>query len=328
MHSLDLSGFEAQIRSRVELQGAPRWDPRVLITALVYGYATGVGAGRALERMMAWEPALRWLTANQPINYHTLTSFRTAHEDELKGLFAQFLVTLEGEGLVDFKTGMQDGTKVRARASRSSFHRAGSIQKRLEEARQYVEELVADTGYRSRENIEKMDQRGTEFLAPDIKDSHQGKGNLTRTGVSQEFHPASFVPIDDGDALRCPAGKLLDFKGERKHHQLLCKFYEAHAEDCGGCACKPQCCPKRQYRVIEKPIESAATQAFKERMATEQARAVYRRRSQICEFPNMYIKERAGVRRFHVSGLRKVQMEALWVALTFNIVRRLALRKR
>jgi transposase len=132
---LDLSAFEAGFRSRVELQGAPRWDPRVLITALVYGYATGVGSGRALEWMMLWEPALRWLTADQEINYHTLTSFRTAHEEKLKDLFAQLLVTLEGEGLVEFKTLIQDGTKVRARASRSSFHRAASIHRHFTASR-------------------------------------------------------------------------------------------------------------------------------------------------------------------------------------------------
>jgi transposase len=439
---LDLSAFEAGFRSRVELQGAPRWDPRVLITALVYGYATGVGSGRALERMMLWEPALRWLTADQEINYHTLTSFRTAHEEKLKDLFAQLLVTLEGEGLVEFKTLMQDGTKVRARASRSSFHCAASIGKRVEEARQYMqaldqagnqepaeeqrrerqrrnlqsqvermekaleairarsgkedtrasttepearvmkqpqgggyapsynvqvvsdakeglivgvrvvdapadaqelvpmmdqlekdtgkqpEQMVADSGYTSRENIEELDKRGIEFLAPEIEDSQKGKGNLSRTGVSQEFHRASFVPVTDGNALRCPAGKLLVFKGERKHHQVWCGVYEARAEDCGGCPFKTQCCPQRKYRVIEKPIPSAAMQAFQERMATEEARVVYKRRSQICEFPNLYFKERAGLRRFHVTGLRKVQTEVLWVALTFNLVRTLALRKR
>jgi hypothetical protein len=79
--------------------------------------------------------------------------------------------------------------------------------------------------------------------------------------------------------------------------------------------------------MIEKPIQSAAMQAFQERMATEAARAAYKRRSQICEFPNLYLKESARLRRFHVTELRKAQTEVLWVALTFNMLRALALRK-
>jgi len=141
VQDLDVTAFEVGIRSRVELQGAPCWEPRVLITMLIYGYAIGVGAGRALARMMTWDPALRWVTADQHINYHTLTSFRTAHKEALKALFIQYLAALEEEGRVDFKTLMQDGTKVRARASRSSFHRAASIQERLRRAEEYIEEL-------------------------------------------------------------------------------------------------------------------------------------------------------------------------------------------
>lgn len=188
--------------------------------------------------------------------------------------------------------------------------------------------MVVDSGYTSRENIEEMDQRGIEFIAPDVEDRAKGKGNLSRTGVSQEFHRAEFVETEDGKALQCPAGKPLELKKEYQHHKVQCRRYEGRAEDCGACASKAQCCPRKVYRTIEKPLETPAVQAFRRRMATEDARAVYKRRSQTCEYPNMYIKQQAGLRRFHVAGKEKAEIEALWVALTFNVVQSIRLRRR
>ena len=54
-------------------------------------------------------------------------------------------------------------------------------------------------------------------------------------------------------------------------------------------------------------------------MNTEQAKAIYRERGAIAEFPNAWIKEKLGLRRFHVRGLLKAGMETLWVCLTYNV---------
>ena len=54
-------------------------------------------------------------------------------------------------------------------------------------------------------------------------------------------------------------------------------------------------------------------------MQTPEGKAVYKQRSQIAEFPFAWIKEKLGLRRFHVRGLDKAGTEALWVCLTFNI---------
>ena len=39
----------------------------------------------------------------------------------------------------------------------------------------------------------------------------------------------------------------------------------------------------------------------------------------IAEFPHAWIKEKIGLRQFHLRGLLKVGMEALWACLTYNI---------
>jgi len=65
--------------------------------------------------------------------------------------------------------------------------------------------------------------------------------------------------------------------------------------------------------------ESGAVLAFRQRMATDEARAQYRPRSRVAEFCHAWIKSKLGLRQFHVRGLAKVQMEMLWACLTYNL---------
>ena len=54
-------------------------------------------------------------------------------------------------------------------------------------------------------------------------------------------------------------------------------------------------------------------------MQTDEAKAVYKTRSQVAEFPNLWIKTKFGLRQFSVRGVAKVRIESQWVALTYNI---------
>jgi transposase len=66
--------------SREGQAGRPGWPPRVLISVWIYAYSQGIASARALERMLSWEPGLRWLAADEVINYHTLSSFRVEQQ--------------------------------------------------------------------------------------------------------------------------------------------------------------------------------------------------------------------------------------------------------
>jgi hypothetical protein len=66
-------------------------------------------------------------------------------------------------------------------------------------------------------------------------------------------------------------------------------------------------------------VEAPAVGAFIDKMGTDAAKAVYRVRGAVAEFPNAWIKVKLGLRQFHVRGLRKVRCEALWACLTHNI---------
>jgi len=54
-------------------------------------------------------------------------------------------------------------------------------------------------------------------------------------------------------------------------------------------------------------------------LETEGAKAIYRQRGAVAEFPNAWLKDKLGLRQFRLRGLIKVRLEILWAALTYNI---------
>jgi len=50
--------------------------------------------------------------------------------------------------------------------------------------------------------------------------------------------------------------------------------------------------------------------------------------SRVAEFPHAWIKERCGLRQFRCRGRLKATLEATWAALSYNLTRWFALRRR
>jgi transposase len=71
--------------------------------------------------------------------------------------------------------------------------------------------------------------------------------------------------------------------------------------------------------------DSPAVAQWRQRMATEEAKAIYRQRAATAECVNALARNR-GLQRFLVRGLRKVKAVALWYALAHNLMRAVALR--
>ena len=72
--------------------------------------------------------------------------------------------------------------------------------------------------------------------------------------------------------------------------------------------------------------EVPAVAAFRVKVATEEAKQIYRQRGAVAEFPNAWIKTKIGLRQFRLRGLAKVIMETLWACLTYNIQQWIRLR--
>ncbi len=78
-------------------------------------------------------------------------------------------------------------------------------------------------------------------------------------------------------------------------------------------------------RFTPKPTDSVAVAAWRERMATDQAKAIYKERAATAECVNALARGR-GLVQLLVRGLKKVKAIALWYALAQNVMRAATLR--
>jgi transposase len=182
-------------------------------------------------------------------------------------------------------------------------------------------QILADGGYVSRDNIIDMESRGVDFIAPPCDEAGKAKSNYSARGISEDYQSSRFVHDAAANSLQCPQGKMLRYRGKFKGRSKLIYKYVANISDCRACAAKGQCCPVNRVtgRAIHRLEELPQVVRFHQKMQTEDAREICRRRSQIAETPNLWIKAKFGLRQFCVRGLKKAGMESIWACLTYNI---------
>ncbi|WHZ21202.1 MAG: hypothetical protein OJF47_003302 [Nitrospira sp.] len=117
----------------VTRRNAP-YDPRRLVTILLYAYAGGIPASRQIARELDENVAFRVLAANQRPDFRTLSDFRKPHLAALTELFVQVLRRCQRAGWVTLGHIALDGTQLKANASKPkamSDGRMGTDEARL-----------------------------------------------------------------------------------------------------------------------------------------------------------------------------------------------------
>lgn len=185
------------------------------------------------------------------------------------------------------------------------------------------EQVVVDGGFTNRENIMQCAAQQIDLVGslPDPKE--RSAAAMKSLGIAAEFAPSEFRIVDDGERLQCPAGCVLERLRQNRKRGDLYQQYRAHGEDCRACSYQRQCCPQKPERGrtvsirLEEPVEVAE---FRKKMEQEEYRAAYKKRGGVAEFPNAWIKDKLGLRKFRVGGLKKAGCELMWACLTYNIM--------
>jgi transposase len=84
---------------------------------------------------------------------------------------------------------------------------------------------------------------------------------------------------------------------------------------------KPARHPCRRHRELElKPGDSEAVRAWKQRMASEAGKEIYKERAATSETVNADLRSYRGLTQITVRGLTKAKCVALWCALAYNVM--------
>jgi transposase len=147
--------------------GAPPYDPKMMLKLLLYAYSTGVTSSREMERRCQIDVAFRWLSANTAPDYRSISRFRRRHLLALDDLFIQVLTLCAEAGLVSLGRVALDGTKLRASASRHKAMSHDRMGPKIEELAAQVAAMLAEAEATDRAEDEEFgeDKRGDELPA-------------------------------------------------------------------------------------------------------------------------------------------------------------------
>ncbi|MEQ1674383.1 MAG: transposase, partial [Candidatus Nitrotoga sp.] len=100
--------------------GSAPFHPALLLSILVYGYATGVFSSRKLENATYDSVAFRFVAANEHPDHDTLNTFRKRFLKDIEGLMVQILMIAHTMKVSNFVNIAFDGSKLKACASQHS----------------------------------------------------------------------------------------------------------------------------------------------------------------------------------------------------------------
>ncbi len=185
---------------------------------------------------------------------------------------------------------------------------------------QRPEQMVVDAGFTNQATMEAMTEKQVDLIGALPERSAVVPNRLEQRGVSLDFYPQAFEYDVETDSYMCPGGKVLRYEVQERQGASLRRRYRAKASECRVCEFQAQCCPgTKRGRSLVRSEATPEMVAFKAKMETPEAQAIYKQRAGVAEFPNAWIKDKMGLRQFRLRGLVKVTLEALWACLTYNI---------
>ena len=126
VEQLPLNHFHVNARGT----GSEQYPPAMMLTLLIYCYATGRFGSRTIEAATHSDVAVRYICANRHPDHDSICTFRTANEPAFVAAFTHVLPLAHQLRLTQLGGISVDGTKIAANASKHaavSYPRAGEM---------------------------------------------------------------------------------------------------------------------------------------------------------------------------------------------------------
>jgi transposase len=152
VEEIDLAAY------RCDGWGRAAFEPKVVVSLLLYAYAVGERSSRGIERRCREDVAFRVRCANQVPDHATIARFRARHDQALADTFEQVLALCAKAGLVSVGLVALDGSLIAGNASQGATRSYTAI-------RAEVERMLSEAATDAREDAELGDARGDELPA-------------------------------------------------------------------------------------------------------------------------------------------------------------------
>lgn len=185
-----------------------------------------------------------------------------------------------------------------------------------------LEQLLGDAGYASALDVAKSDASGLELFAPYCENDFSAIKQSKRT--PRQLPKRDFVWLPEAQLYQCPGGHWLQRESRELQRRtggqrLEVVTYRCPPMYCMACEQATMCVKDPQKgRTVKRHEHQDKVEALQARMATPQAKALYKLRGQTVELSFADIKEHRSLRRFSGCGLTRARTEVGLITLAHN----------
>jgi ABC-2 type transport system ATP-binding protein/transposase len=205
---------------------------------------------------------------------------------------------------------------------------AGTLKPLLERVQQSLghplQELLADGSYVGGADLAAASAAGVTLYGP----------LPTAEASPPQIPKREFVWLSEEATYACPQGHRLELEMVSRQKRstpetVELRHYRCPPQHCQECPRRKRCTPNpARGRSISRGEHEELIEALRTRMQTEEAKALYRLRSQTVELVNADWKEHRQLRRLSGRGLRRARVEVGLIVLAHNLVALLTQEKK
>ncbi|WP_407276524.1 transposase [Halothiobacillus sp. DCM-1] len=140
-HEFDLSAFHARYRN--DQNGAPAYDPAVLLKIVLLAYSRGIVSSRRIEAACRENILFMAVSGDSTPDFTTLAAFVSDMGDLTQTLFAQVLTVCDRQGLIARDMFAIDGVKLPSAASKQKSGTRADYAKQLGKMEKTVAAMLA-----------------------------------------------------------------------------------------------------------------------------------------------------------------------------------------
>jgi hypothetical protein len=179
---------------------------------------------------------------------------------------------------------------------------------------------LADAGYAGGADLAAAAAAGVTLYAPWQANDYTAAGKKRAKQIPKE----EFTWLPQEQAYRCPQGHVLEYDGQHKRSGTelgVLAQYRCPPAHCRTCPRRATCTPNPDAgRTVSRGEHEEFIEELRARMATPEAKALYRLRRQTVELRYADAKQHREFRRFSGRGLRRAQTEVGLTVLAHNLL--------
>ena len=183
-------------------------------------------------------------------------------------------------------------------------------------------ELLADSAYAGGPDLAVADAAAVTMYAPWQSNDY----STAAAGVAKQLPKSAFLWQAELGTYVCPQGHVLVYEKQSREWRATSEpvtvfTYRCPAEHCRACPLAAQSrTAAGEGRTVTRSEHEELLEALRARMATPEAKALYRLRRQTVELVNADGKEHRGLRRLSGRGLRRAETPVGLCVLAHNLL--------